>query len=61
LTNAVSLNVPSSVTAAAGSTSVQFSIQTGGVNSNQTTTLVATLNGSSVSIKLTLSGSKHHH
>jgi hypothetical protein len=61
LTNAVSLNVPSSVTAAAGSTSVQFSIQTGGVNSNQATTLVATLNGSSVSIGLTLSGSKHHH
>lgn len=61
LTNAVSLSVPSSVAAAAGSTSVQFSIQTGGVNSNQSTTMVATLNGSSVSLNLTLSGSKHHH
>ena len=61
LTNAISLSVPSSVAAAAGSTSVSFSIVTGGVNSNQSTTLVATLNGSSVSINLTLSGSKHHH
>jgi hypothetical protein len=61
LTNAVSLSVPSSITAAAGSTSVTFSIVAGGVNSNQTTTLLATLNGSSVSITLTLSGSKHHH
>ena len=61
LTNAVPLTVPSSVTVAAGSTSVTFSIVAGGINSNQSTTLVATLNGSSVSINLALSGSKHHH
>lgn len=61
LTNAVSMSVPTSVTAPAGSTSVTFSIVAGGVNSNQSTTLVATLNGSSVSANLTLTGSKHHH
>jgi hypothetical protein len=60
VTNAGSLSVPSLVTVAAGSTSAQFSLQAGGINTNQTTTLAAALNGSSLSVTLTLSGSKHH-
>lgn len=59
-TGAGSLSIPSSVSAAAGSTSAQFSIQAGSVSTNHTDNLVATLNGSSVNITLTLSGSRHH-
>jgi hypothetical protein len=59
-TNASFLSVPSSVTVAAGSTGARFSIQAGSVSSGQTDNLVASLNGSSVSLTLTLSGSKHH-
>jgi hypothetical protein len=60
LANASLLSVPSSVTAAAGSTSAYFSIQAGSINTNRTDNLVATLNGSSVSITLTLSELKRH-
>jgi len=60
VTNAGSLSVPSSVTVAAGSTSARFSIRTGSVTTNQTDNLVASLNGSSVSITVTLSGARHH-
>lgn len=59
-TNPGSVTFPSSVTAAAGSTSAQFSVLAGAVSANHTDNLVATLNGSSVSITLTLSMSKHH-
>jgi len=57
------LTVPSSVTVPGGSTSASFSAAAGNIGSNETVTMNASLNGSSVSCSISLetSTTKHHH
>jgi hypothetical protein len=60
LANSANLSVPPSVAIPAGSSSGQFSVQAGKLNTSQTATILAMLNGTSVSFSLTLKAPGHH-
>lgn len=63
LGNQAALTVPTSVSIPAGSSSGQFSVVAGRLSGTQTATVMASLNGTSASFSLALSGGspKHQH
>ena len=61
LANQVPLTVPTSVAVPAGASSAQFSVVAGRVSGTQTATLVASVNGTSASVSLLLSGGTSKH